>query len=172
MKLRTLLIVAALLTLTVSMAVTTRPRPVRRPGRCSWAIRAIAAGPPYDTSGNPGQAVTWVPYWAPGNASIVISDRGRYFASIGTVLYRLSDDHTAMNRYVGNGTLDGHARGGLERFRLCRQPGHVHLWPGRERHQMVGVQHQRPGLVLPHHREYHTLFVTSAGLMSFTLDGI
>jgi len=109
MKFRTLLIITLLLTLAVSSVAgqgasgqaATAPWPMfmADPGHTSRS--------PFNTSTDPGQAVNWVPIWATGNASIVISARGTYFASSGTVLYRLSADHVRMNRNVGNDSLVG-----------------------------------------------------------------
>lgn len=173
MKLRTLFIVAALITLTVSSVA-------------GQAVSAEAASEPWpmfmgdpghtsrsssDTSDNPGNAVTWIPYWAPGNASVVISERGTYFASSGTVLYRLSPEHTFMNRYVGNDTLvgtpavgwnDSAYLGCLDMFIYGLDGNGTRWW----QYNTSAPVWSSPTIV-----QNKTLFITSAGLMSFTLDG-
>ncbi len=172
MKLRTLMIVAALLTLAVSMAgQDAAAEAASAPWPMFMGDPAHTSRSAYDTSANPGQAVKWVPYWAPGNASVVISDRGTYFASSGTVLYRLGADHAAMNRYVGNDTLMGTPAVGwndtayvgcTDMFIYCLDGNGTKWWE----YNTSAPVWSSPAIV-----QNQTLFVTSAGLMSFTLDG-
>jgi outer membrane protein assembly factor BamB len=173
MKLRKLFIVAALIILTV-------------PSMVGPGVSAEAASAPWpmfmgdpshtsrsscDTSSNPGQALSWVPYWAPGNASVVISERGTYFASSGTVLYRLSEDRTAMNRYVGNDSLmgtpavgwnDSAYLGCLDMFVYALDGNGTRWW----QYNTSAPVWSSPTII-----KNQTLLVTSAGLISFTLDG-
>jgi outer membrane protein assembly factor BamB len=173
MKYRTLLIIAALLTLTVSSMAGQST--AAETGSASWPV--FMADPSHtsrsttDTSGNPGQAINWVPYWATGNASVVVSDRGTYFASTGMVLYRLNADHTAMNRYVGNDSLMGTPAigwndsayvGSLDRSIYSLDGNGTKWW----QYNTSAPVWSSPTIV-----QNNTLFVTSAGLMSFTLDG-
>jgi outer membrane protein assembly factor BamB len=173
MKLRTLLIIVTLLTLTVSsLAVQTAAAEV---GSAPWPM--FMADPSHtsrsatDTSGDPGQAVTWIPNWATGNASVVISARGTYFASYGLVLYRLNADHAYMNRYVGNESLVGTPAAGwndsayvgsLDMHVYCLDGNGTKWW----QYNTSAPVWSSPTIV-----DNRTLFVTSAGLMSFTLDG-
>jgi outer membrane protein assembly factor BamB len=173
MKFRTFLIVTALLTLTASSMVGQSAN--AETGVAPWPM--FMGGPSHtsrsqlDTSGNPGQAVNWIPIWATGNASIVISARGTYFASSGTVLYRLGADHAAMNRYVGNGTLVGTPAVGwndtayvgcLDMTIDCLDGNGTRWWE----YNTTAPVWSSPTIV-----DNTTLYVTSAGLMSFTLDG-
>lgn len=173
MKFRTFLIITALLTLTMTSMV----------GQSAYAEAAAAPWPmfmadqghtcrsSFDTSANPGQAVNWVPIWATGNASIVISARGTYFASSGTVLYRMSADQAAMNRHVGNGSLVGTPAvgwndtayvGSLDMSIYCLD-GNGSMW--------WDFNTSAPIWSSPTIVGNSTIYVTSAGLMSFTLDG-
>ncbi len=173
MKFRTLLIITLLLTLAVSSvagqgasgqaAVAPWPMFMADPGHTSRS--------PFNTSTNPGQAVNWVPIWATGNASIVISARGTYFASSGTVLYRLSADHVRMNRNVGNDSLAGTPAvgwndsayvGSLDMYINCLDGNGTSWWD----YNTSAPVWSSPTIV-----DNSTLYVTSAGLMSFTLDG-
>jgi outer membrane protein assembly factor BamB len=173
MKFRTLLIITALLTLTVSS--------MAGQGACAQAASApwpmFMADPghtsrsPLNTSSNPGQAVNWVPIWATGNASVVISARGTYFASSGTVLYRLSAEHVRMNRNVGNDSLVGTPAvgwndtayvGSLDMYINCLDGNGTSWWE----YNTSAPVWSSPTIV-----DNSTLYVTSAGLMSFTLDG-
>jgi outer membrane protein assembly factor BamB len=173
MKLRTLLIVAALLTLSMSsMAVQSASA---EKSSVSWPM--FMADPSHssrstvDTSENPGQAVSWVPYWATGNASMVISARGTYFASIGTILYRLSYEHTVINRYVGNATLVGTpAIGWNDSAYVGSLDMNVYALDGNGT-KWWSFNTSAPVRSSPTIVDNSTLFVTSAGLMSFTLDG-
>jgi outer membrane protein assembly factor BamB len=112
-----------------------------------------------------------VPYWATGNASVVISERGTFFASTGSVLYRLSADHTVMNRHIGNDTLMGTPAigwndsayvGSLDRYIFGLDENGTNWWE---------YNTSEPVWSAPIIVQNHTLYVTSAGLMSFTLDG-
>jgi outer membrane protein assembly factor BamB len=163
MKFRTLLIVVALLTLTVSS--------MAGQSMAAEADSAHTGLSAVNTAANPGQAVTWIPYWATGNASVVISTHGTYFASTGSVLYRLSVDHIVMNRYVGNGSLMGTPAvgwndsayvGSLDKFIYCLDGNGSKWWQ---------FNTSAPVWSSPTIVGNNTLFVTSAGLMSFTLDG-
>ena len=173
MKFRTLLIVAALLTLTVSSM--TGPAMAAGVGGAPWSMfmgdPSHTSRSAYDTSNDPGQAVNWVPIWATGNASVVISARGTFFASTGSVLYRMSADHNRLNRNVGNGSLMGTPAvgwndscyvGSLDRFIYCLDGNGTMWWE---------YNTSEPVLSSPTIVQNHTLYVTSAGLMSFALDG-
>ncbi len=173
MKLRTLLITVALLTLTMSsivgqsLAVGT--------GSAPWPM--FMADPDHtsrstvDTTANPGDAVNWASYWATGNASVVISARGTFFASSGNILYRLGSDHAAMNRYVGNDSLEGTPAvgwndsayvGSMDMY-IYSLNGNGTIW---WMYNTSAPVWSSPTIV-----NNNTLFITSAGLMSFTLDG-
>ena len=172
MKLRTFLIIATLLTLTVApMAV----QAASGPGSAPWPM--LMADPGHtgrstaDTSSDPGQAVTWIPYWATGNASVVISARGTYFASYGQVVYRLSSDYSNMNRYIGNASLVGTpAVGWNDSVYVGSQDMHIYCLDGNAS-KWWQYNTSAPVWSSPTIVDNNTLYVTSAGLMSFTLDG-
>lgn len=173
MKLRTLLIVVALLTTTVSsIAVqSAAAETTAAPWPMFMADPSHSSRSPADTSGNPGQTVSWVPYWSTGNASILISARGTYFASTGTLLYRLSSDHTPMNRVIGNrGLLGTPALGWNDSAYVGSTDMHIYGVNGNGtmwwQYNTSAPVYSAPTIV-----DNRTLFVTSAGLMSFTLDG-
>jgi outer membrane protein assembly factor BamB len=173
MKLRTFLIIAMLLTVTVAPLAVQGA--VSGSGPAPWSMFMGDPGhtsrSTEDTSANPGQAVTWIPYWATGNASVVISARGTYFASYGQVLYRLSSDFANKNRYVGNESLVGTPAvgwndsayvGSLDMHLYCLDGNATKWWQ---------YNTSAPVWSSPTILDNRTLYVTSAGLMSFTLDG-
>jgi outer membrane protein assembly factor BamB len=173
MKLRTFLIIATLLTLTVAPLAVQGA--ASGSGPAPWPM--LMANPGHtgrsaaDTSADPGQAVTWIPYWATGNASVVISARGTYFASYGNVVYRLSSDYVNMNRYTGNDSLVGTPAvgwndsvyvGSLDMHLYCLDGNATKWWQ---------YNTSAPVWSSPTMLGNRTLYITSAGLMSFTLDG-
>jgi outer membrane protein assembly factor BamB len=126
----------------------------------------------YNTSSNPGQVVNWSPlFWATGNTSVVISAKGTFFASTGSVLYRMTSDHIVLNRHVGNGSLVGTPAvgwndsayvGSLDMFIYCLDGNGPRWWE----YNTSAPVWSSPTLV-----ENRTLYVTSAGLISFNLNG-
>jgi outer membrane protein assembly factor BamB len=173
MKLRTFLIIATLLTLTVAplavQGAASGSGPA--PWPMTMADPAHTGRSAEDTSANPGQAVTWIPYWATGNASVVISARGTYFASYGQVMYRLSSDFAPMNRYIGNGSLVGTpAVGWNDSAYVGSMDMHLYCLDGNAT-KWWQYNTSAPVWSSPTILDNRTLYVTSAGLMSFTLDG-
>jgi outer membrane protein assembly factor BamB len=173
MKLRTLLIIATLLTLTVSSVAVQGA--ASDAGQAPWPM--FMADPGHtsrsaaDTSADPGQAVAWIPYWATGNASVVISARGTYFASYGQVLYRLSADYASANRYIGNESLVGTpAVGWNDSAYVGSLDSHIYCLDGNGT-KWWQYNTSAPVWSSPTIMENSTIYVTSAGLMSFTLDG-
>ena len=173
MKFRTVLIIAAMLTLTMSSMVGQGE--AGNSGSAPWPMfmgdAAHSSRSAYDTSGDPGQAVNWISYWATGNASVVISARDTIFASTGAVLYRISSDHVSMNRYVGNGSLMGTPAigwndtayvGNMDMFIYCLDGNGTMWWD---------YNTSAPVCSSPTIVGNDTIYITSAGLMSFTLDG-
>ena len=174
MKLRTLLITVALLTLgsvVDSRSELGRGHRFQLHGRCSWLMRIIPADqqsipPPIPVMRSIGHLIG-----PPGNASVVISARGTFFASSGNILYRLGSDHAAMNRYVGNDSLEGTPAvgwndsayvGSMDMY-IYSLNGNGTIW---WMYNTSAPVWSSPTIV-----NNDALFITSAGLMSFTLDG-